>query len=152
MHDVVPFAFTQVAPQAPQFEESVSVLVSQPLAALPSQLAAPALHEGVQTPDTQEVVPWGLAHVAPHAPQFEVVLSEVSQPEMALLSQSPKPGRAGDPAGTENTRRSSVGAVADRSAHAAVARARACVALAAVAGLAVTVAESDGAAHEDAGA
>jgi hypothetical protein len=43
-HDGVPFAAEQGAPHAPQFAVLEFRLVSQPFAALPSQLPNPALH------------------------------------------------------------------------------------------------------------
>jgi hypothetical protein len=81
----------QMLPQVLQLLTSVLVFVSQPLFALPSQFLNPALQVGTQAPAVQVVVPFGLLHVTPQAPQFEVVFSGVSQPLRVLPSQSPKP-------------------------------------------------------------
>ncbi len=64
---------THPRPQAPQCAMLVSVLISQPLAALPSQSPAPpAQRSTVHAPDAQ---PWAAtfesAHAAPHAPQLD---------------------------------------------------------------------------------
>src|SRR5262245_40850907 len=84
------FGRSHAAPHAPQ---SVSVLIlrSQPLSALPSQLAKLAAHVGEQAPATHAVVPLVFTHRAPQAPQFVVVVSGVSQPFDARPSQLPKP-------------------------------------------------------------
>jgi hypothetical protein len=89
----VAFAPLHAAPQAPQLERLVSVFVSQPLFALPSQLLKPVLHTGVQTPATQLVVPFKAWQIVPHAPQL-VASAEVgvSQPFFGLPSQLAKPG------------------------------------------------------------
>jgi hypothetical protein len=58
---------------------------------LPSQLANPAAHVGVQAPAEQSVVPLAFAHAVPQVPQFVVVLSGASQPLVATPSQLPKP-------------------------------------------------------------
>jgi hypothetical protein len=65
--------------------------VSHPLPGLPSQSPNPTAHTGTQPPDTQAVVPLAFVHPTRHAPQFEVVASEVSQPLTALPSQLPNP-------------------------------------------------------------
>jgi hypothetical protein len=81
----------QLMAQLPQCEVVVSG-VSQPLFASPSQLPKPAAQTGVQTPATQEVVPFWLAHATPHAPQLvALVWVSVSQPFAGLPSQSPAP-------------------------------------------------------------
>src|SRR5690606_3266987 len=56
---VVPWAFAQVLPQAPQFWRVLSA-ASQPFEPLPSQLAQPAAHTGVHAPPWQLVVPCAL--------------------------------------------------------------------------------------------
>jgi hypothetical protein len=65
--------------------------VSQPLFGLPSQSPKPPAQTGVQTPETQLVVPLALLQLTPQAPQLAVVLSAVSQPLAALPSQLPNP-------------------------------------------------------------
>lgn len=82
----------QVVPHAPQLLVEVS-WVSQPLAALPSQLPKPALHVPIaQTPPLLQVAA-ALAKVqaALHAPQLESVLITRSQPLLGRPSQSSKP-------------------------------------------------------------
>ena len=91
-HDGVPFVPLQEAPQVPQFSELVVVFVSQPLAALPSQLPNPALHVGTQVLDAHTVEPFGFVQGLPQAPQLERLLVVlVSQPFEALPSQLPNP-------------------------------------------------------------
>jgi hypothetical protein len=89
-----PFVPLHTVPQPPQFEALVSVLVSQPLLALPSQLPKPELHApSVQVPLTHDSVALARSHSAPQAPQFaRLVLVLVSQPLPELPSQSPSPG------------------------------------------------------------
>jgi hypothetical protein len=90
-HEVPPWAFTQLTPQAPQLVVEV-IAVSQPLLPLPSQSANPGEQAGTHTPATQEVVPLALRHLAPHAPQwFTSVCVLVSHPLLALLSQLANP-------------------------------------------------------------
>jgi hypothetical protein len=62
----------QAFPQPAQFDV-VPSCVSQPLAALPSQLPHPLLHAGTQDPEVHVVVPWELVHV----PQLPQPLGEV---------------------------------------------------------------------------
>jgi hypothetical protein len=81
----------QTTPQPPQ-SVSVVVLFSQPLEAMPSQLAKPALQAGTQLPDGQLVVPLPFVQVEPQAPQFVVVFSDASQAVETRRSQLPKPG------------------------------------------------------------
>jgi hypothetical protein len=90
-HEVVPLPFKHVVPHVPQFDRLVSTFASQPLFALPSQFANPALHEGVHTPAVQLVLPLAFVQVVPHAPQFEVVFSDTSHPSSALPLQLPNP-------------------------------------------------------------
>jgi hypothetical protein len=46
---------------------------------------------GVHAPATHAVVPLAFAHATPHAPQFDVVAVEISQPLEARPSQLPNP-------------------------------------------------------------
>jgi hypothetical protein len=78
-------------PQFVQLLTSVLTFVSQPLFGLPSQLLKPDAHVGTHTPAEHVVLPFEFPHVAPHAPQFAVLLRGVSQPFLALPSQLPKP-------------------------------------------------------------
>ena len=66
--------------------------VSQPLPGCPSQSRTRPQHVGTHSarPCTSSCR-WQLLHALPHAPQFVVVLSGVSQPLATLLSQLPKP-------------------------------------------------------------
>jgi hypothetical protein len=68
VHDGVPLAGVRHAlPQAPQWASVVLRLVSQPLAAMPSQLPRPAAHiETMQAPPTHTLVPPGSAQRIPH--------------------------------------------------------------------------------------
>ena len=69
------------------------VLVSHPLAALPSQSPKPALHEATaQAPVAQLPVPLAGAHADAAAAAVGSVSSAVSHPFAGLPSQSPKPG------------------------------------------------------------
>ena len=89
----LPFGLLHAMPQPPQWLVLELVFVSQPLLALPSQLPEPALQLGVQLPPMQAVVPFGLLHVVPHAPQLPaLVVRLVSQPLLAMPSQLPQPG------------------------------------------------------------
>ncbi len=89
-----PFVPLHMVPQAPQFDALVSVLVSQPFVALPSQLPNPALHAPkVQTPLTHDSAALARSQTAPQAPQLaRLVFVLVSQPLAALPSQLPRPG------------------------------------------------------------
>jgi hypothetical protein len=67
-------------------------LVSQPLAALPSQLPKPALHAvSWQVPVAQEADALGKLHVVPQAPHDERVLRLVSQPSVGSPLQFAEP-------------------------------------------------------------
>jgi hypothetical protein len=92
---VLPVGAVHTVPQAPQFITLLLVRVSQPLAALPSQLAKPALHTSEQVPMAHPDWPLATApvgHTVPQAPQWETLVPVlVSQPLAALPSQSPKP-------------------------------------------------------------
>ena len=93
-HPGEPFVPLHAEPHAPQCEALVSVLVSQPFTALPSQLPKPALQApSVQTPLTHDSAAFARLHTAPHPPQLaRLVFVFVSQPLPALPSQSPRPG------------------------------------------------------------
>jgi hypothetical protein len=79
-------------PHPPQFVALVVVLVSQPFAALPSQLPKPALHVGTQALAVQVVLPFGLLQGLAQTPQLLMLFVVlVSQPFEALPSQFPKP-------------------------------------------------------------
>ena len=88
-HEDVAFGKLQVTPQSPQFVR-VWRSVSQPLPALPSQLLKPVAQPGVQAKfgdvPVHDVVPCVFVQASPHAEQFELVPSWVSQP--AWLEQS----------------------------------------------------------------
>jgi hypothetical protein len=84
------FARLQVAPHAPQSVVELSG-VSQPLAALRSQLPKPALQvPSVQVPPPQLAAALARLHDTPHAPQFALVCVDCSQPLFASPSQLPK--------------------------------------------------------------
>jgi hypothetical protein len=85
------FARVHTVGQAPQCSGSALRSTSHPLFALPSQLANPELHVGVQRPLAHAVVPLGLLQEMPQAPQCKTVLIGASHPFAALASQSPKP-------------------------------------------------------------
>ncbi|MBI5518036.1 MAG: hypothetical protein HY909_29970 [Deltaproteobacteria bacterium] len=83
----------QVRPHIPQLPGSLPVLVSQPLAATPSQSPKPALQAPTaQRPAAQDAVAFAREHTRPQAPQcIADVCTLVSQPVEAIRSQSPKP-------------------------------------------------------------
>jgi hypothetical protein len=85
----------QTWPQLPQLFLSSDVLISQPLAALPSQLAIGALHAGCEHwPLTHVSVPPVMLQAWPQVPQLLAsVLTLVSQPLLATPSQSRYPVR-----------------------------------------------------------
>jgi hypothetical protein len=90
-HVVVALGSEQLTPQAPQFEVLLSE-ASQPLALCPSQLPKPVLHvEMAQAPELQLLLAFGNEQTVPHAPQWLVVLSCVSQPLVLCPSQLPQP-------------------------------------------------------------
>ena len=79
---------------APQCVLSVLVLVSQPFAALPSQLAKPALQAPIaHTPVPHVALALAKLQRTPQPPQWFTSLPRtlVSQPLLAIKSQSPKP-------------------------------------------------------------
>ena len=88
---VVPCAFAQLTPHAPQ----LLVLfrsASQPLLASASQSPKPLLHIGEHNPPTQTAAPCGLLHDSAQLPQL-VTASEMlaSQPLLVSASQSAYP-------------------------------------------------------------
>ena len=81
-------------PHPPQLPLSACVLTSQPFAALPSQLAKPALHAPMTHVPVEHVAPaLGNSHLMPHPPQLftSLLCVAVSQPFDATPSQSPYP-------------------------------------------------------------
>jgi hypothetical protein len=83
----------QRTPHRPQFMLSLVTTVSQPLAGFMSQSAKPALHAPTRhVPPVHAPVALGGRHTTPQPPQcVAVVASEVSQPLVGFMSQSPKP-------------------------------------------------------------
>jgi hypothetical protein len=81
------------APHAPQWATLDVTSVSQPLAALPSQLPKFAPHVKPHTPEAHVAVALaGVAQTLPQRPQCEVEVSvRTSQPSEAVELQSPKP-------------------------------------------------------------
>jgi hypothetical protein len=84
----------QTVPQAPQWLGSLAVLVSQPLAGLPSQSVKPTLQVASwHWPAVHTAVPLAKEQTVPQAPQWLGSLPVlVSQPLPGLPSQSVKPG------------------------------------------------------------
>lgn len=77
-------------PHALQFWALVFKLVSQPLAAAPSQLPKPVLQLATaQLPELQLAVALASEQALPHPPQCVVVFSFCSQPSAAELLQLP---------------------------------------------------------------
>ena len=78
-------------PHAPQFAAELRTSVSQPLAALPSQLPEPAVQVMVHAPAVHTGAPPGPGgHTVPQAPQLATLFNvRVSQPLAAMPSQSP---------------------------------------------------------------
>jgi hypothetical protein len=89
----VPFVPLHTVPHAPQLVALVSVLISQPVEPMLSQLPNPAAQvPSVQLPVTQVSVALARLHTAPQAPQFgRLVFRFVSQPFPERPSQSPSP-------------------------------------------------------------
>jgi hypothetical protein len=85
----VAFAKVQALPQAPQWKVDVFRLVSQPFAALPSQLPEPWLQAIEQFPPAQLGMPLVALQALPQAPQCVTVLEVLtSQPVAYCRSQS----------------------------------------------------------------
>jgi hypothetical protein len=92
-HVVVPWAFEQTFPQAPQFVVLVWRFVSHPFAAFASQFPYPEKQVGLQVPPAQAFVPFAAVQTAPHAPQLVAfVVRFVSHPFAAFPSQLANPG------------------------------------------------------------
>jgi hypothetical protein len=92
LHDGVALGTVQARPQAPQLL-TLRVLVSQPLSTSRSQSAKPAPQVSAQFPVLQVGVALAVLQASRQAPQCSAeVLRLVSQPLVALPSQSPKPG------------------------------------------------------------
>ena len=91
MHAPVPRGGMQSAPQAPQLVALPAVLVSHPLAGLPSQSLNPTSQVYAHVPALQALVECARASQAcPHAPQWKTSVKVlVSQPLLAMESQSP---------------------------------------------------------------
>ena len=92
-HAGIPLAIAHAVAHPPQCAASVCVFDSQPLAALMSQSAKPALHApNTHAPPTQDALALLTAHTLPHAPQFAALVRvSASQPFAGWLSQSAKP-------------------------------------------------------------
>jgi hypothetical protein len=81
----------QTFPHPPQLLVVLSG-VSQPLAAIASQLPKPMLQAArAHEPVEQEALAFANAQAAPHAPQLLRLSSGVSQPSAAIASQLSKP-------------------------------------------------------------
>jgi hypothetical protein len=93
VHTPVALAGAHAIPHPPQCASEVCVLTSQPLLALPSQFAKPALQLAIpHAPIAHAPVALAGAHAIPHPPQCASdVCVLVSQPLLALPSQLPKP-------------------------------------------------------------
>jgi hypothetical protein len=92
VHTVVPLAFVQPCPQAPQLVTDVFRFVSQPLLAIESQLPNPPVQVGTQPPVVHVVVPLEFVQTLPQEPQLATaVLRFTSQPVDASPSQLPNP-------------------------------------------------------------
>ncbi len=93
-HPAVALGSEHAAPQRPQLEGVVLVLVSHPLATLPSQLPYAALQVMPHAPAEQLAAPLVALHAAPQRPQWPTLVPRaVSHPLAAMPSQSPKPAR-----------------------------------------------------------
>jgi hypothetical protein len=88
----VPLVLLHTFAHVPQWSGSAFRLVSQPLAAFPSQSANPAAQVILQAPATQLGVPLALLQTLPQAPQLFALLPVlISQPLRADPSQLAKP-------------------------------------------------------------
>lgn len=82
----------QTAPHAPQLF-MLEREVSHPFVGSMSQSSQSAAQEAMaQVPDAQTPVALAGAHAAPHAPQFDSVVTLTSQPSPTAPLQSPNPG------------------------------------------------------------
>jgi hypothetical protein len=76
-----PFVVLHASPHPPQFFALVSVFVSHPFAALPSQSANGGMHDEIShAPLVHVVFAFGSTHSCPHAPQLSGVDSSASHP------------------------------------------------------------------------
>ncbi len=94
VHALLAFATAgHAAPHIPQLASDVRVSVSQPFAAIASQLPRPAAHDAtVQIPAAHAAVANGSEHAVAHDPQLATeVRKSASQPLAVLPSQLPKP-------------------------------------------------------------
>jgi len=88
----VPWAAPHALAHAPQWLAFVLVFVSHPLPVLPSQFPQPAAQTWMaQEPVEQVTVAFARLQVAPHVPQFAVVVMLVSHPFFWSASQLSKP-------------------------------------------------------------
>jgi hypothetical protein len=86
---VVPFCGVHAWLQLPQLVTVLSV-VSQPLPAMPSQSSVPGLHVvATQLPLAHDSLELGKSQAVPQVAQLVRVVSDVSQPLFALVSQLP---------------------------------------------------------------
>ncbi len=84
-------AMSQIVPHVAQLVSVLSA-VSQPFAALASQLPQSELHApSVQVPVAQLAIAFAREHAVPHVAQFASVVSDVSHPLASVASQLPKP-------------------------------------------------------------
>ncbi len=94
-HVGIPLVRLQTRPHMPQLRASVAVVDSQPLVVMPSQSASPVAQSvpTMHVPEAQKAVrPVGAAQRLAQRPHDdESVRRSVSQPLVALPSQSPKP-------------------------------------------------------------
>jgi hypothetical protein len=89
---VVPFNGVQTWLQLPQLL-TVVMSVSQPFPALPSQSSVPGSQVvATQVPVEHDSLEFEKSHFVPQVAQLVSVVSEVSQPLFALLSQSSNSG------------------------------------------------------------
>ena len=92
LQDSLALRRSQVTPQEPQLALEL-MLVSHPLASVPSQLENPALQLRVeQVPEAQVALALERLQVVPHAPQLVSVVVGVSHPLASLPSQLDQPG------------------------------------------------------------
>ncbi len=90
--EVLPWLLVHLSLQLPQLLESVFRLTSQPLDALPSQLAKPASQLPIeQVPVEQLADALGKLHGVPQPPQLDNVLVLVSQPSLGFPLQLSNP-------------------------------------------------------------
>lgn len=92
VHDGVPPVLLQALPQAPQCSTFEFLSTSQPLAALPSQLAKDPVQVMPQAPPLHDGVPPAVLQALPQPPQCSTLpFKFASQPFCTAPSQLPKP-------------------------------------------------------------